>query len=196
MSFIRTLTQENLICCGTQNCFSPSPAQTSIPMQVLCGSQGMCTINWTHYKVTLASLRCGTYPCCIIPCLYLHCMACPQVCDDFLRCDIKIDHDLPSARQCFALPRLYWRTWVWVWTWPYCRLAEVWRMLEQQECWNGDTEDYSEQILYIQRDTSLPQDGNFTRQQPGIADKGLWCRSLPGRPFTLTWQHRHRPCCL
>lgn len=46
-------------------------------------------------------------------------------------------------------------------------------MLEQQECWNGDTEDYSEQILYIQRDTSLPQDGNFTRQQPGIADKGL-----------------------
>lgn len=49
--------------------------------------------------------------------------------------------------------------------------------------------DHGEQILYIQRDTILLQDGNFSRQQPGIADKGLWCGSLPGRPFTLTWQH-------
>lgn len=33
--------------------------------------------------------------------------------------------------------------------------------------------DHGEQILYIQRDTILLQDGNFSRQQPGIADKGL-----------------------
>lgn len=64
---------------------------------------------------------------CIIPLLYLHCMACPEVCDDFSGYDIKIYHNLPSARQCFALPRLYWVTWVWVWTWPYCRLVEVGR---------------------------------------------------------------------
>jgi len=134
---------------GTQNCFSPSPAHPSIPTLALCGSRGMRTICRICYKVTLASLRRGTYPCCILPLLYLHPMACPEICaSDFLGKGIKICHIFSSARQCYALPGLCRLTWVYIWAWSYCRLAELRRTLEQQEGRNRDGEDDSEQVSY------------------------------------------------
>lgn len=190
---------------GTQNCFSPSPAQTSIPMLVwLSGHVYNPQDSLQAWDVGL---------CCIIPLLYLHPMVCPEICYDFLGYDIKIYHNLPSARQCFALPRLYWLICVWVWAWPYCRLAEVGMMLEQQECWNGEGEGHGEQVLYIQGEQVCPKMGTspgssqalLTRvcgmdlckadPSPLSINTDTGCAAFSGQATHLppSWGRRHQP---
>lgn len=108
MSFIRTLTQENLICCGighTELLFSEP--RTSIHPYASAAWLSGDAISSIHYKVTLASLSRGTYPCRIISLLQLYPAACPEIgASGIFGHDIKIYHKFPSARQRYALPGL------------------------------------------------------------------------------------------